>query len=167
MGEEYNLGSFERSTRPLTRLDENSQNKKIAPVVDCKTDCSIDKAGSQASASEDYIARAYSPTMCDLERIINGVLKTDVNKGKLHNITCMDEHSSKSPEELRWEKYCNLLRCSKPLKPNLELDQKFEEKSSIFVAGGRTSSSVNKDDSQVAAINGKAHCRPEIAVGEL
>jgi len=170
--EEYNLGTFERSTRPLTRLDENSQNKKIAPVVDCKTDCSLDKAGRQASASEDYIPRSYRPTMCDLERIINGVLKTDVNKGWLHNITCMDEHSNKSPEELRWEEYINLWRYSEPLKPSLELDQKFEEKSSIFVAGGRTSSYVNKGDSQAAAINGKPIGglylgRPEIAVGEL
>ena len=82
------------------------------------------------------------------------MLKTDANKGKLHNITCMDEYSNKSPEELRWEEYCNLLRYSEPLKPSLELHQKFEEKSSIFVAGGRTSSFVNKDDNQAAAING-------------
>jgi len=114
----------------------------------------------------------YIPTMCDLDRIINGVLKTDLNKGWLHNITCMDEYSSKSPEELRWEEYCKLWRYSEPLKPLLDLDQKSEEKSSILDAGRRTSSSVNKDDNQAAAINGKANGgldlgRPEIAVGEL
>ena len=66
----------------------------------------------------------------------------------------MDEYSNKSPEELRWEEYYNLWRHSEPLKPPLELDQKSEEKSSTFDADGRTSSSVNNDDNQAAAING-------------
>ena len=77
--EEYNLGRRVDLSKLPTGLEENSQKEKIAPVVDCKTDCSLDKAGSQVSAWEDYIARSYRPTMCDLERIINGVLKTDVN----------------------------------------------------------------------------------------
>ena len=65
----------------------------------------------------------------------------------------MDEYSNKSPEELRWEEYNKLWRYSEPLKPLLELDQKFDEKSSIIDAGRRSGSSANKGENQAAAIN--------------
>jgi len=99
--EEYNLGRRVEPSQTATGLNL----KKSAAAVDRKTTSSIGEAGSQAPALEDDDPRLYSPTLCNIDRVIDGVLKTDVNKGKLHNITCVTEYENKSQEELRWERY--------------------------------------------------------------
>jgi len=99
--EEYNLGRRVQPPQTPTKLNL----KKSAAAVDRKTTSSIGEAGSQAPALEDDDPRLYSPTLCNIDRVIDGVLKTDVNKGKLHNITCMTKYENKSQEELRWGRY--------------------------------------------------------------
>ena len=99
--EEYNLGRRVEPSEAPTGLNL----KKSAAAEDRKTTSSIGEAGSQAPALEDDDPRLYSPTLCNIDRVIDGVLKTDVNKGKLHNITCMSNYENKSQEELRWERY--------------------------------------------------------------
>merc|ERR1712013_56214 len=99
--EEYNLGRRVEPSQTPTGLNL----KKSAAAVDRKTTSSVGEAGSQAPALEDDEHRLYSPTLCNIDRVVDGVLKTAVNKGKLHNITCVTKYENKSQEELRWERY--------------------------------------------------------------
>ena len=93
----------------------------------------------------------YSPTLCGIEKVVNGVSKTECFlRGKLHNITCMDKYSSKSPEELRWEEY-NLRRRVDISKNPTGLEENSQKEKIAPVVDCKTDCSLDKAGSHASA----------------